>query len=226
MGLKPGIDQLLIATAIDAELRRQLEESPEEAFQGFDLKEEEKDLLRHPDHRLLRLLGAALARERESSAFQAQGDSEVSQQPHAVIEGATLPEVSLVLTLVPCAKYEDGRLDKINYAVWVKPLPAGTDPASLQTPPEMVFPGQPLTPLHAVIQVSALRMQDMNGNPLIGLSAVFRKSSNLSAPPPPGSDLDAPEIQAAIAGVRRATTEQKYDRLIDLLHSLHLGEGR
>jgi hypothetical protein len=222
MGLKSGIDQLLIASALDAELRRRLQESPEEAFQGFDLTEEEKDLLRHPDHRLLRLLGAALARER---APLGQADS-ADAQPQAVIEGATLPDVSLVLTLVPCAKYENGRLDKINYAVWVKALPAGADPASLPLPQDIVFPGQPLTPLHAVIQVSALQMQDMNGNPLIGLSAVFRKSSNISAPPPPGSDLDAPEIQTAIARVRSAATEQRHDRLINLLHSLHRGESR
>jgi hypothetical protein len=108
----------------------------------------------------------------------------------------------------------------------VKALPAGADPASLPLPQDIVFPGQPLTPLHAVIQVSALQMQDMNGNPLIGLSAVFRKSSNISAPPPPGSDLDAPEIQTAIARVRSAATEQRHDRLINLLHSLHRGESR
>jgi hypothetical protein len=83
-----------------------------------------------------------------------------------------------------------------------------------------------LTPLHAAIQVSALQMQDMNGNPLIGLSAVFRKSSNISAPPSAGSDLDALEVQAAITGVRSAATEQRSDRLIDLLHSLHRREGR
>ena len=128
---------------MDAESQRQLQESPEEAFHGFDLTEEEKDLLRHPDHRLLRLLGAAPARERESPAPQAQADSAVPLQPHAVIEGATLPDVSLVMTLVPCAKYEDGRLDKINYAVWVKALPAGADPASLPLPQDIVFPGNP-----------------------------------------------------------------------------------
>lgn len=83
-----------------------------------------------------------------------------------------------------------------------------------------------MTPLHAAIQVSALQMQDMNGNPLIGLSAVFRKSSNISAPPSAGSDLDALEVQAAITGVRSAAIEQRSDRLIDLLHSLHRGEGR
>jgi len=83
-----------------------------------------------------------------------------------------------------------------------------------------------LTPLHAAIQVSALQMQDMNGNPLIGLSAVFRKSSNISAPPSAGSDLDALEVQAAITGVRSAAIEQRSDRLIDLLHSLHRREGR
>jgi hypothetical protein len=37
--------------------------SPEETFDAFDLADEDRELLRHPDHRLLRVLGAALAEE-------------------------------------------------------------------------------------------------------------------------------------------------------------------
>jgi hypothetical protein len=235
-GSKPGIDQLLIASALDADLRRQLLESPEEAFRGFDLTEEEKDLLRRPDHRLLRLLGTALAHERPSSA-PAPPAAAAAQQPHAVVEAPTLPDVSLLLTLVPCAQYENGRLRKISYAVWVNPLPPGADPASMPPPQGAVFPGQPLTPLHAVIQVSPLHMQDADGHPLIGLSAAFRQSSNVTAPPPSesagrpygslfGNDLRSEDVRTAVTAVRNAPTGQKYDRLIDLLHALRGGEAR
>jgi hypothetical protein len=228
---------LLIASALNADLRRQLLESPEEVFQGFDLTEEEKDLLRRPDHRLLRLLGTALAHERGSPAQGPQAAAMPPPQPHAVVEAPTLPDVTLLVTLVPCAQYEDGRLQKISYAVWVNPLPRDTDPASLPPPPGAVFPGKPLTPLHAVIQVSALPMQDAAGNPLIGLSAVFRQSSNITTPPPPesagrpagspfGSDLRSGEVQTAIAAVRSAPAGERYDKLIDLMHALHRGEGR
>jgi hypothetical protein len=235
-GSKPGIDRLLIDSALDADLLRKLQESPEEAFQGFALTEEEKDLLRRPDHRLLRLLGAALAHERISSAPVPQAATN-AQQPHAVVDAPALPDLSLVLTLVPCAQYENGRLHKVSYAVWVNPLPAGADPANVPPPQGAAFPGQPLTPLHAVIQVSPLAMQDAVGLPLIGLSAVFRQSTNISAPPPPesagrpdgspfGSALDSEQVKTAIAGVRSAPDGQRYDRLIDLLHALRGGESR
>jgi hypothetical protein len=223
-GLKPGIDELLIASALDADLSRRLLESPEEVFQGFTLTEEEKDLLRRPDHRLLGLFGAALAHER-TSASPGPRSADGSAQPHAVVEAPTLPDLSLVLTVVPCAQYEDGRLQKISYAVWVNPLPTDADPASVPPPRGAVFPGQPLTPLHAVIQVSPLAMQDADGKPLIGLSAVFRQASNMADPPPPES-LGREERQAAVAAVRSAPQGERYDRLLDLLHALRGGALR
>ena len=60
---KTGISRLLIASAIDPDVYRRLLESPEETFDEFDLADEDRELLRHPDHRLLRVLGAALAEE-------------------------------------------------------------------------------------------------------------------------------------------------------------------
>jgi hypothetical protein len=226
---------LLITSALKADLGRRLLESPEEVFEDYDLTEEEKDLLRQPDHRLLRLLGAALAHERESSSPGPEAYS--VPQPHAVVQARTLPDISLALTLVPCAQYENGRLHTFAYAVWVNPLPHGADPASLPPPPGAVFPGQPLAPLHAVIQVSAVQMQDAAGDPQVGLSAGLRQASNMTAPPPPeaagrpggspfGSDLRSAEVQAAVAAVRSARNDQRYGRLIDLMHVLRSGEVR
>ena len=215
-------------------MRRRLLESPEEVFHEFDLTEEERDLLRRPDHRLLRLLGAALADEVESSGPRPKATT-VAPQPHTIVQAGTLPDISLVLTLVPCAQYENGGLNTFAYAVWVNPLPQGADPATLPPPPGVVFPGQPLTPLHTVIRVAAVQMQDAAGEPQVGLSASLQQSSNITAPPPPeaagrpgvspfGSDLRSGEVQAAVAAVRGAPSDQRYVRLIELMHALRGAE--
>jgi hypothetical protein len=225
---KPDIDRLLIASALDADLRRRLLESPDEAFRGFDLTEDEKDLLRRPDHRLLPLLGAALARQTGSRGREFQAPT--APQPHAVVRARTLSDVALALTLVPCAQYEKGRLNTIAYAVWVNPLPPGADPAGLPAPGS-AFPGQPLTPLHMVIQVSAVATENAAGSPQIGLTASLRQSSNVAAPPPPetagipsaslfGSELHSPAVEAAVAAVRGAPNARRYDALLDLLQAL------
>jgi len=236
-GSKPGVSQLLIASAMDADLCRRLLESPEETFQDFDLTEEEKELLRRPDRRMLHLFGVALAQQRELSPGNAQAVSIAAPQPHAVVEARTLPAISLALTLVPCAQYENGQLSTFAYAVWVNPLAEGTDPAALPIPQGAALPGQPLTPLHAVIQVSAVQLPDQDGKPQVGLSASLRRSTNVTAPPPPesagrpgtppfGSDLGDIEVQSAVTAVRNASGEDRYDRLIELIHALRGGDVR
>ena len=229
-----GVSQLLIASAIDADLRRSLLESPEETFQDYDLTEDEKDLLRQPDHRMLRLLGAALAQQRELSCNHAP---QAAARPHAIVEARTLPGISLALTLVPCARYENGKLSTFAFAVWVNPLAEGADPAAQPLPQGAALPGEPLPPLHAVIQVSAVQMQDLDGKPQVGLTASLRRSSNVTAPPPPesagrpetppfGSDTGDTEVQAAISAVRSSSSEERYGRLLDLMRALRGGDVR
>lgn len=242
---KTGISRLLIASAIDPDVYRRLRDSPEEAFDDFDLADEDRELLRHPDHRLLRVLGAALAEE-NAPACTAAGVATMAALPAAAgaplagaprpgappgvpTAGAPLPDLSLVLTLVPCALYDGGELRKFAYAAWVSPLPEGADPEALP-PPGTALPGKPLPPLRAVVRVSAIQMQDAAGNPLVGLSAALLQSTNMSAPPPPeaagdpaatGRDLSAAEVQTAIAAVRCAPAGDRYGKLIELLRVLH-----
>jgi hypothetical protein len=227
-----GVSQLLIKSAIDSDLRRRLLESPDETFLDYDLSEDEKDLLRQPDHRMLRLLGAALAQQRESSSGHAPVVAAV--QPHAVVQARTLPGISLALTLVPCAQYENGQLSTFAYAVWVNPLAEGADPAALPIPPGAALPGEPLTPLRAVIQVSAVQMQDQDGKPQVALNASLQRSSNMTAPPPPesagrpamppfGSDPDSSAVKVAVAAVRNASSEERYGKLLELMRTLRGG---
>ena len=70
--LEKGVEQLLIASALEPELCRRLVESPEEVFAEFDLTEEQKDILRQRDHRLLGLLGAAVVRQFASSSSSSE----------------------------------------------------------------------------------------------------------------------------------------------------------
>jgi hypothetical protein len=51
--------------------------------------------------------------------------------------------------------------------------------------------GTALTPLHAVIQLNAIQLQDAAGKPQVGLSASFRQSTNMAAPPVPESQSEA-----------------------------------
>ena len=242
---KTGISRLLIASAIDPDVYRRLLESPEETFDEFDLADEDRELLRHPDHRLLRVLGAALAEENATASAAASvatmaappavaaplaGAPRPGAPPGMPTASAPLPDMSLVLTLVPCALYDGGELRNFAYAAWVSPLPEGADPEALPPPPGTVLPGKPLPPLRAVVRVSAIQMQDAAGNPLVGLSASLLQSTNMSAPPPPeaagnpaaiGRDLSAAEVQSAIAAVRVRPAGARYGKLIELLRVLH-----
>lgn len=233
---KPQIDQLLIDSALQPSLCRQLLESPEEAFKQYELTEEEVEILRHPDHRLLPLLGKALSRQAQSACAAAEPTA-VATTPPTVVQARALPDTLMALTVVPCALREEGQLKGFTYAVWVKPLPEGVDPASLPLPADAVFPGQPLIPLHAVIQISAVQSQDAAGNPQIGLWACMRQSTNVMDPPPLESaggikppacqrHADPAQIQAATAAVRSAPQQERYARLADLLHALQLGDAR
>jgi hypothetical protein len=212
---------LLIASAVDGDLRRRLLDTPDDVFPEFDLTEDEKDSLRSPDQRLLPLLGAALARQSAAAALAPDTPAE-QRQPHAVIEARTLPDISLALTLVPCAKFENGRIVKVVYAAWVNPLPEGVDPASLPPPAGAALPGEPMAPLHAVIQVSAVETQGA-----IGLSAALLQSSNMSAPPPRppmAGDIRSASVETAIAAVRSASGQDRRARIGELLRALGGGQ--
>src|ERR1022692_2416348 len=91
---KPGIDRLLVRSALEADLRRRLLESPEEVFQEFDLTEEQQDLLRRPDHRLLPLLGSVLARQAESADESGPPAGKDRDENGRLVAPAVLPPVT------------------------------------------------------------------------------------------------------------------------------------
>jgi hypothetical protein len=225
---KPDIFQLLVDSALRPDLQRRLAEAPDSVFDDYDLNPEERDLLRHPDHRLVPRLGAVVARTIGLRPVDPDPPRD-ALNPH---DSRLLPDAQLALTVVPCLVG-----DRIAYATWIAPLHEGGDPSRLPLPPGATLPGQPLTPLHAVIQLSAAQSKDAAGNLQVGMWASFRQSSNVASPPPPeaegnpevspfASPLDSPEVQAAAAAVHAAPPSDRYEKLVALTRALHGGDVR
>ena len=219
---------MLVDSALQPELPHRLAETPERVFEDYDLSPEERDLLRHPDHRLLPHLGTAVARATGGSAEGLPAFAEVVSP----VNSRLLPDAHIALTVVPCLVG-----DTIAYATWISPLQEGSEPSSLQIPAGASLPGQPLTPLHAVIQLSAAYSKDANGNLQVSMWASFRQSSNVISPPPPeaagnpdaspfASPTDSPDVQAAASAVHAASPADRYEKLVALTRSLHGGNVR
>ncbi len=209
---KPDIARLLIDSALAPELRRQLAEAPDEVFERYELTAEEREILRRPDERLLPLLGAALARREEPERMVSE-----ARTPEIASDSTLLPDSLLALTVVPCAVG-----DRIAFAVWVSPIADGVDPATLPAPAGATLPGNPLTPLHAVIQLSALQSKEG-----VSMWASFRQATNVFAPVPAQDvGVDSPEVQAAAAEALAATPLERYEKLVALTRALRGGEAR
>lgn len=271
---KPDITRLLIDSALQPELCRRLAEAPDSVFVEYDLSAEEREILRHPDRRLLPLLGAALRvsigrreepeprapeseeRSRKPGAGMARSvsfsrpqeipvadesrmplrPSQDTRQVHEEVavpnESRMLPGALMALTVVPCLIGE-----RIAFAAWIAPMQEGADPSHAPPPPGANLPGSPLTPLHAVIQISAAQSHNGAGIPQVSMWASFRHSSNAIAPAPPesagnpdaspfGSAFESPEVQSAAAAVYSAAPEDRYEKLVALTRALHAGDVR
>ncbi|HEX3878483.1 MAG TPA: hypothetical protein VHW24_15950 [Bryobacteraceae bacterium] len=245
---KPGIAQLLIDSALQPDLCRRLAEAPEGVFEAYELTWLERELLRKPDHRLLPLLGAALqtaqtktatpsvpteaAAPAESSAAATDHAASTLETEPALIENSVLPDAQMALTIVPCLIGK-----RVAFAAWMAPMQDGDDPSRLPLPAGSSLPGQPLTPLYAVIQVTGALTKDAQGKAEVSLWTSFKQHTNSVMPQPPetagvpeaapfGSAIDSPEVQQLADAVRAAAPEERYQRLIALTRALRGGDVR
>lgn len=208
---RPGLSQLLIDAAMNADTLRRLRETPGQVLEEYDLASEDREVLRSPDHRLLGLLGRAW-REGQSNAAEVP-----SQPPHGppLVIAPTLAPMLLALTVVPCVSADGG----LRYAVWVNPMAEGAVPATLPPPPSATLPGAPLAPLYAVIELDGVKTSDAEGNPGVNLWAQFRQASN-AAPIVEPTPADSQTVQRAASAVHASSPAERYDRLAELLRVL------
>ncbi len=226
---KPDITRLLIDSALQPELCRRLAEAPDGVFGEYELTAEERELLRRPDYRLLPLLGAALG---TAQAQREPTESPAAPEIHTPNESRVIPDTQMALTVVPCLV-----AGQIAFAAWIAPMHEGADPSRIPAPAGAVLPGQPLTPLHAVIQLSSAASEDAAGTLQVSMWASFLKSTNAASPAPPeaagnpasppfGSPLDSPEVRDAAEAVHTAAPAERYEKLVTLTRALNGGDVR
>jgi hypothetical protein len=213
---KPEITRLLIDCALQPDLCRRLAETPDAVFEEYDLTAEQRELLRHPDSRLLPLLGAALGRREEPP----------TPRPASIqipVESRMLPDAQMALTVVPCLIGE-----RISFAAWISPLPEGGDPSRLPPPAGSTLPGTPLTPLYAVIHLAAAQSSDATGNPRVSMWASFRQSSNAMTAPASACGVSTGQeaYRTEVEAVRAAAPEDRYQKLVALTRALRGGDAR
>ena len=222
---KPDITRLLIDSALEPELRRRLEDSPDAVFEDYDLTGEQRELLRHPDRRLLPVLGAALeqgaAGEQRAAIERRVSPLQPEIQPIQIaVDSRMLPDTQMALTVVPCVIGE-----RISFAAWISPLPEGGDPSRLPLPVGSALPGTPLAPLYAVIHLSAALSNDEDGAARVNMWASFGQNSNaVTAPQPAAPQSEA--VRTAAEAVRAAAPEDRYEKLAALVRAIRGGDAQ
>ncbi len=239
---KPGIEELLIGCVLDPLLLRQLRESPESVFSDYELSDRAREILTSPDERLLELLGESVkgqSTEGEGNESQTPAPQEQTN-PVAAGDRATrmvsLPESRLALRVVPYAQQAAESADEspavfVNYAGHLDPLPEGLELQDLPEVPTAATDGEQLPPLSVVVGVQPTVWTDDSGNRQITFSVSARlphetalqqtnepaeASAGIRLSPWP-RDVDSPAVNAAAAQVREASSDERYQRLLELI---------
>ena len=229
----------LIRTVLDEAFRELAIADPQRAFEGYHLSDEEQEILRSRDFRLLGLLGMAAARGQAFVEPPLKRDSSET----AASSLPSLPEVRLLLRLVPRATQPPGSGSRIAYAASLRPWPGdhepkGTDVGSGEqaeeqnagTLPEIAWIVR-ITPTVVGSQEAGLTVAySASIHPLgVGtdrIDASAQKPTPALASPPWNHHIESSAAKDAARAVRASDASGRYEKLRDLIHALQTGDDR
>lgn len=229
----------LIRTVLDETFRELALADPKRAFEGYALTEEQQEILRSRDARLLGLLGGA-ASQGETLAEHAPKEG-ISKTADAPLPG--LPQVKLLLRLVPQATQTPDSASRVAYAAslhsWPRDEESPTigaesggqtagDAADLTPRIEWVVC---ITPTVVDSQESGLKVAYAASiQPLaVGTNAPqpsIRKPSQALGSPPWNHQVESSAARAAARAVRASEANGRYEKLLELIHALQTGDER
>lgn len=231
--MKAGsVADFLIRVVLDEAFREQALADPKSALEGFDVSEEEKEILCSRDHRVLGLLGNAVTQQTDDSGHPAQltpTDLHADALPE-------LPDVKLVLRLAPQASKEGA----VSYAASLQPWTADakptTDPETDVQAPRAAgaVPGEVAWIIRVVPTVVEAREDGL----AVSYSASIQPFSSGPAddgesdPPMTPATAGAPwnhHVESSAAkdaakAVAAAEPDQRYGKLLELVHALQAGD--
>jgi len=225
----------LVRAVLDEAFRDLALSNPQRAFEGFDLTDEEKEILRGRDHRVLGLLGDAV-RPQEPVA-----EPPLEKAPPTPVAPTlpSLPEVKLLLRLVPQAVPSPGSEPKVSYAASLHPWPADDKP---EGGPNSAAPTEngaeaAAAEVRWLIRIAPEVVESRDTGLAVAYSASIHPvtaeidetgPADRAAPPEAGGSpwnhhLDSPAARAAAKAVQSADPSQRYAKLLELVHALQTG---
>ena len=161
------VGRYLRAVVLDEGLGKLAQANIAKSFEGYDLTEEEREILAGGDHRILALLGEALRAEGvQAHPAPAARDLKptVESEPAPPPPALALPEIAVKLRLQPQASWEPEL--RVRYVANLEALPPGPTPAQASGPvPE---PPPPMPWDHALgsdaVRQAAVRVRTTRGD--------------------------------------------------------------
>lgn len=217
----------LIRTVLDEAFRELAMADPQRAFEGYDLSDEEREILSSRDDRLLGLLGRAVAQGQESvEHLETPRSSEAAAQSLP-----NLPEVKLVLRLAPHTPQPSEPASRAAYEASLHPwLDEYADEESNDTPPRLAWIVR-ITPTVVDSRETGLTVAySASIHPFV-VRTGHRDSSaqeptQALASPPWNHHIESSAAKDAARAVRASDASERYEKLLDLIHALQTGDDR
>ena len=229
----------LIRTVLDETFRELAATDPQRAFEGYDLNDEERDILRARDGRLLGLLGHAV--ERDAAP---EKDAALKVESHAASQPLpTLPEVKLVLRLTPFVAQGPESDPRVSYEASLESW-RGTheSDANDPQPEDESEPARPSPPAEVkwLVRIAPTVVGPQEGGMMVSYAAsIHPLAAGVDEPAPPtpvptptpvsppwNHHVDSSAAKAAARAVLASDPNRRYEKLLDLIQALQTGDHR
>ncbi len=231
-----SVSEFLVRTVLDDAFRELARTDPVRAFEGFDLSAEAQEIIRSGDSRMLGLLGDAVAHREacdEQPVGEGPGDSSRPMVP-------TLPEIKLMLRLVPYTSQSPGTESGVSYAASLQPWPGDDKPSPSPGIGEQSDDqaGAAFPAVSWIIRIGPTVLESGEAGTTVAYSASIhpliddpsrssvsrRPPARELASPPWNHHVESSAAKTAAQDVQTAAPDQRFGKLLELIHALQAGD--
>jgi len=216
----------LIRAVLDETFRDTATADPPRAFEGYDLNDEEREILQNQDERVLALLGQAVTRGEVSVApSEKRGSSNTKTASPPV-----LPEVRLLLRLIPHVSQNSAPGSQLAYEASLHPWSGDLAPDAADGKPPAIEWIIRITPAVRDAQEAGLSVSySASIQPFaVGAGkspALAPESSQARSSSPWNHYVASNAAKTAAQAVRASDASERYEKLLDLINALQTGDA-
>ena len=231
-----SVADFLVRVVLDEAFRELALANPKSAFSGYDLTQEQKDILCKRDHRLLRLLGDVFSQDRLCP--DPPSGTKPAMEPPPVFP--SLPEVTLLLCLAPQTVETPGSPANVSYAASLHPWPGADNTGTKAEKAKQSQRTGKAAPeeLEWIIRIAPKVIGTEETGVTVAYSASMHpltseiepKHGKLAEPAraPTGSPwnhhVGSAAAKSAAQAVKAAAPMERYGKLLELARALQVGD--